>query len=119
MLIIDGIGGESGRELMTTARDARSLALALPEATEQDHHGFPSFRVRNKIFATAEAEHLHVFVGEEERSQALALYPGFIEKLPWGAKIVGLRIHLPAAPETVVAQLLELAWRAKAPKALR
>jgi len=33
------------------------------------------------------------------RTRALALYPGFIEKLPWGAKIVGLRIHLPGAPE--------------------
>jgi hypothetical protein len=50
---------------------------------------------------------------------AFALHPGFIEKLPWGTKIVGLRIHLPAAPEKVVAQLPELAWRAKAPKALR
>ena len=53
------------------------------------------------------------------RTRALALYPGFIEKLPWGAKIVGLRIHLPGAPEKVVAQLLEQAWRAKAPKALQ
>ena len=95
----------------------RTLALALPEATEAPHFQRTSFRVRGKIFATAEGEHLHVFVGEEARSQALALHPGFIEKLPWGAKIVGLRIHLPSAPERVVAGLLELAWRAKAPKA--
>ena len=37
---------------MTTLRRARQLALALPEATEQDHHGMASFRVRGKIFAT-------------------------------------------------------------------
>ena len=49
----------------------------------------------------------------------LALYPAFIEKLPWGAKIVGLRIHLPSAKEKVVAGLIEQAWREKAPKALR
>jgi hypothetical protein len=50
---------------------------------------------------------------------ALALHPGFIEKLPWGAKIIGLRIHLASATERVVAGLIEQAWREKAPKALR
>jgi hypothetical protein len=50
---------------------------------------------------------------------ALALHSGFIEKLSWGAKIEGLRIHLPKAREAVVAALLEQAWRAKAPKALQ
>jgi hypothetical protein len=105
---------------VTTLAQARTAALRLPEAAEQPHFQSTSFRVRGKIFATSpDAQHLHVFVGEEERAQALALHPGFIEKLPWGAKIVGLRIHLPAAPEKVVAQLLELAWHAKAPKALR
>ena len=77
----------------------RKLALALPESEESPHFQRTSFRVRGKIFATAEQEHLHVFVGEEARATALALHPGFIEKLPWGAKIVGLRIHLPAATQ--------------------
>ena len=105
---------------MATLAQARRLALALAEATESPHFKATSFRVRGKIFATSpDAQHLHVFVGEEARAQALALHPGFIEKLPWGAKIVGLRIHLPAAPAPVVARLLELAWREKAPKALR
>ena len=53
------------------------------------------------------------------RKLALALYPGFIEKLPWGAKITGLRIDLSAAGKAVVADLLNLAWRAKAPKGLQ
>jgi hypothetical protein len=105
---------------MSTLADARRLALALPEVEESPHFQATSFRVRNKIFATSpDPAFLHVFLGEEARSQALALHPGFIEKLPWGAKIVGLRIHLPAAPVKVVAQLLQLAWRAKAPKALQ
>ena len=101
----------------TTLTQARTLALALPEATESPHFQSTSFRVRGRIFATApDAEYLHVFVGEEARSQALALHGGFIEKLPWGAKIVGLRIHLPKAPPAVVGQLLQSAWRAKAPR---
>ena len=97
----------------------RELALAQPEASEAPHFQRTSFRVGGRIFATAEGDHLHVFVGEERRAQALALHPGFIEKLPWGAKIVGLRIHLPDAPEAVVAELLRQAWSAKAPKALQ
>ena len=104
----------------TTLAQARQLALALPEATEAPHFRSTSFRVRGKIFATSpDAALLHVFVGEEARAQALALHPGFIETLPWGAKIVGLRIHLPKAPRAVVGHLLEQAWRAKAPKALQ
>jgi hypothetical protein len=38
------------------AEEARRLALAQPEATEQDHHGRPSFRVAGKIFATLWAD---------------------------------------------------------------
>lgn len=37
---------------MVTVKEASKMALGFPEATEQDHFGFPSFRVRKKIFAT-------------------------------------------------------------------
>lgn len=105
---------------MSTLAEARRIALALPEATEAPHFHSTSFRVRGKIFATCPDEsHLHVFVGEEARSQALALHPDFIEKLPWGAKIVGLRLHLARAPKDVVEALLRQAWRCKAPKVLQ
>jgi hypothetical protein len=36
---------------MVAVDRVRELALQLPEATEQDHHGRPSFRV-GRIFAT-------------------------------------------------------------------
>ena len=105
---------------MTSLAETRRLALALPEAIESPHFKATSFRVRGKIFATSPDETcLHVFVDEEARSQALALHPGFVEKLPWGAKIVGLRVQLARAPKDVVAGLLKQAWRAKAPKALQ
>jgi hypothetical protein len=35
---------------MVSREQARRLALGLPEAVEQDHHGRPSFRVAGKIF---------------------------------------------------------------------
>jgi hypothetical protein len=99
---------------------ARAHALALPEAVEQPHFAYTSFRVRGKIFLTAPPDggHLHLFLAEPERECALALHPGLVEKLFWGGKVVGLRLHLAAAPATVVAALIEQAWRHKAPQAL-
>jgi hypothetical protein len=104
-----------------TPAQARITALALPESVEAPHFDAASFRVGGKIFATmpAPGTHLHVFVNEEARAQALALHGACVEALPWGAKIVGLRIELAKAKADVVAGLLRLAWQAKAPKRLR
>jgi len=100
--------------------DARRMALSLPEAAEQPHFDYTSFRVRGKIFATAppSGEHLHVFVGEELREPALAINPEFLEKLLWGSSVRGLRVELSKAKPAVVAELLRQAWQCKAPKAL-
>ena len=100
--------------------DARRIALALPEAAEAPHFDFTSFRVRGKIFATAPPEggHLHVFVADEDREQALELHPEYIEKLWWGKRVVGLRVRLARAPAPIVRELLARAWKRKAPKAL-
>lgn len=99
---------------------ARRLALALPEVTEEPHFASTSFRIKGKIIATAppEGSYLHVFVPDERRDPALAMYPGFIENLYWGGKIRGLRVLLAKARAPVVAELLQQAWLRKAPKAL-
>ena len=98
----------------------RRHVLSLPETTEQPHFDFTSFRVRGKIFATAPpgAQHLHVFIDEEQRELALALHPTCVEKLWWGGKVVGLRIDLASAEAKVVDALVRQAWVRKAPKKL-
>jgi hypothetical protein len=98
----------------------RKIALSLPEATEEPHFHYTSFRVRNKIFATAppSGEHAHIFVADEELELALALHPGFIEKLLWGGKVAGVRVILAKARSQVIAELLQKSWRRKAPKKL-
>ncbi|HWH81133.1 MAG TPA: MmcQ/YjbR family DNA-binding protein, partial [Burkholderiaceae bacterium] len=98
----------------------RRFALALPEAAEAPHFDYASFRVRGRIFATVPPgdAYLHVFVADEARDAALAMHPEFLEKLRWGAKIVGLRVTLADADAAVVKRLVAQAWRAKAPKAL-
>jgi hypothetical protein len=98
----------------------RRHALSLPEVTEEPHFQYSSFRVRGKIFVTVppDEKHVHVFVGEEQREPALAMYPKFLEKLTWGAKVVGLRVTLAPATSSVVKRLINLAWQNKAPKSL-
>jgi hypothetical protein len=98
----------------------RKYALALPEVTEEPHHHFGSFRVRGKIFVTVppDQEHVHVFVSDQQREQALALYPEFAEKLLWGGKVVGIRVSLATASVATVKRLVRQAWESKAPKVL-
>jgi hypothetical protein len=84
----------------------RRHALSLGDVTEAPHHAYSSFRVRGKIFVTVppDEETIHVFVAEEDRERALALYPEWAQKLLWGGKVRGLRIILgPAAPAAVKA----------------
>ena len=104
---------------MTLAK-LRSIALALPCTTEEPHFNYSSFRVKGRIFATVppNEDRVHVFVGEEERRRTLALYPDLVEILPWGKRVLGLRVVLSKAPVELMRRLLQEAWRAKAPKSI-
>jgi hypothetical protein len=101
--------------------EVRRFALSLPETNEEPHFHFSSFRVRGKIFATVppDGEHLHVFVGDEEREVALELDPEFLEKLFWGKRVVGVRVTLARAKADVVKRLLLESWKRKAPRSLQ
>jgi hypothetical protein len=75
---------------MTSPDDIRRLALALPETTEADHHGMPSFRVKGKIFSTLHVQRPRMMVKldvEDQRNLAEA-HPGVVEAVPgaWGRK---------------------------------
>lgn len=90
----------------------RKFALSLADVTEQPHHTYGSWRRRGKIFVTLPptGEAIHVFVAEDDREQALAMYPDWTEKLLWGAKVVGLRVLLGAAPAPAVKALVGKAY---------
>jgi hypothetical protein len=68
----------------------RKFALSLEAVTEEPHHHFSSFWVRGKIFVTIPPrdDFLHVFLDDDAREIALALYPEFIEKLLWSGMVV-------------------------------
>ncbi|MBL8378644.1 MAG: MmcQ/YjbR family DNA-binding protein [Burkholderiales bacterium] len=97
-------------------QDVRKVALALPETTEEPHHHYGSFRVRGKIYVTMPpgGELLHIFVSEQDRELALAMYPEFLEPVLWGGKVVGVRANLPAARKSTVLDLVRKAYAYKA-----
>jgi hypothetical protein len=99
---------------------ARKFALSLPETTEEPHFEKSSFRVKGKIFATVPlgGKHLHVFVRGDEAQALVAEAPDAYEEIVWGkqAKSDWIRVTLAAADRGQVCELLEDAWRAKAPK---
>ena len=93
----------------------RKYVMALEAVTEGPHHQSSSFRVRGKIFVTVPppGDVIHVFVGEEDRETALALYPDFVEKLLWGGKVVGLRVALVSASPNAVKSLVSKAYETR------
>jgi hypothetical protein len=99
--------------------DVRRLALALPEANEKAHHGIPSFRVADKIFATVpDDKHVNVMVGPDEAAMAVSVSPEACEELWWGKQQAGVRVTVAAADIDLLTVLLREAWMRKAPRRL-
>ena len=97
----------------------REILLSLPEAHEQDHHGFPSFRVGARIFATLPAAgRLNVMLGADQIPAALQALDGAAEELWWGSKPAGVAVTLAAADRGALSAQLRVAWRRVAPKRL-
>jgi len=99
--------------------EARSLALDLPEAVEQDHHGRPSFRVGGKIFATLwSEERMNVMLDEGGILTAVETTPGTCEQVWWGKRLAAVGVHLQRADPDLLRELLTDAWEQKAPQRL-
>ena len=103
-----------------TRERVRTLALALPEVTEADHHGRPSFRLAGRILATLPDEDaaVNVLLGEDG-ARAAAGESTACTLLWWGRRLSGVRVDLAAADEALVADLLREAWDRRAPGRLR
>ena len=104
---------------MVSRDQARELALSLPEAVEQDHHGRPSFRVANKIFATQwDEEHMNVMLDEGGIRTAIHSDPKAFEEVWWGKRLAAVRVDLRRVEAEVLRELLAEAWEMRAPKRL-
>lgn len=110
-----------GRPVPADGADTvRRIALSLPGAVERDHHGFPSFRVSDRIFATLPTPGLlRVFVGEPSVRAAVAEYPEVCGEVRWGQQLTGVGFDLSRAPEDLVVEYLTESWSARASAAQR
>ena len=114
------------RQLMQlTARDeARRRSASMPCRCRRSRSNRTStmrpfaYAARSSRPFRRDEAHIHVFVGEDQREEALALHPAYVEKLTWGRKVVGLRVTLADAVPHAVLRLVSQAWRNKAPKTL-
>jgi hypothetical protein len=104
---------------MVSVDEARRIALALPQAVEQDHHGRPSFRIAGRIFSTLwDAGHLNVMLDEDGIRTAVQAHPGLCAEVWWGKRLAAVRVTLASADPGLVRELLADAWEGKAPKRL-
>lgn len=104
---------------MVSRERGRELALRLPEAAEQDHHGRPSFRVGGRIFATQwDADHVNVMLDEDGVRTAVAELPDACEEVWWGKRLTAVRVDLRRVEESALGELLADAWEGKAPARL-
>jgi hypothetical protein len=98
------------------ADEARAIALALPGASEQDHHGRPSFRVQGKIFATLwSPTALNVMVVDDLILAAVAAAPAICSPRYWGKRLAAVRVDLEGADAKLVEHLLQAAWSQRVP----
>jgi hypothetical protein len=101
-----------------TGEEFRRAALSFPEAVEKETWGHPTFRVRDKMFATMSAEGDSASVKASREAQAALVgsepetfsVPAYVGQHGW----VAIRLDRVDADEAV--ELLDEAWRATAPK---
>jgi hypothetical protein len=98
--------------------DVRDLALSFPETEERETWGHPTFRVREKMFMGMAGDETTVTVKAAKEAQAALtgsepdtfFVPSYVGQHGW----VGVRLER-VDPEEL-AELIEDAWRATAPK---
>ena len=102
-----------------TLGEARAIALGMPEAVEVDHWGKPSFRIYGRIFATVpDPHHLNVMIDPLDVESVVKVARSACSELHWGNEVRGVRVDLRHASRRLVGDLLEAAWRRRAPKRL-
>jgi hypothetical protein len=111
---------------MITLNTIREYAMALPEVEESPHFGRPGFRVRDQLFTSVHLEGDNPFaimnVGQTDAAAAVSDDPDLLKEV-WrkhGQRriFVGVKVDLGEVSRERCRELIENAWRSKAPKRL-
>lgn len=103
---------------MMRAGEVRRLALSLPEAVERETWGHPTFRVREKIFATLapNGTTAGVKASTEEQSLLIASDPETFAPSDYVGRFGWVTVRLDKVDPDLLSQLIVDAWRRTAPK---
>ena len=105
---------------MITADELRQVVRSLPEAEERETWGHPTFRVRDKMFATLSDDGRQATVKATREEQAALVaaapetfgIPAYVGRHGW------VSVRLATVDPVELAELLVEAWRHTAPKRL-
>ena len=102
---------------MVTGNEFRKTALSLPEAEERETWGHPTFRVRDKMFATLsdDGRQATVKATREEQAALVAAAPGTFDVPAYVGRHGWVGIQLATVDTTELRELLVEAWRQTAP----
>lgn len=107
---------------MVSIEKFRAMALSLPEATESLHFDKPSFRIKDKIFATLHTEDKKAMLKLSlvEQSVFSDTDKTIIFPVPggWGRQGATF-VTLSKVKKEILKEALECAWRNAASKTLR
>jgi hypothetical protein len=104
---------------LSSFEDVRRLALALPQAEEIVTWGSDlTYRVGGKIFAISGegADAVSIKATLDAQQDLLALDPATFTKAAYVGRYGWVNVHLAGVDESLLADLLERAWRQTAPK---
>ncbi|NEK59332.1 MmcQ/YjbR family DNA-binding protein [Geodermatophilus sabuli] len=104
-----------------TPADVRSVALALPEASERPAWDMACLRVRDKIFASMPPDESWVAIrlAEGENTALATARPGVFSVPHHYRNSTMVVVALDAVDRDELAELLTEAWRLRAPARLR
>jgi len=107
---------------MATEDDVRTIALSLPDTTEEPWYGTPGYKVRGKGFLRIRTEAeggLVVFVSDVgEKEALLASDPQTYFTVPHYDGYATVVVHLLSIGTDVLRELITASWALKAPKRL-
>lgn len=105
---------------MISGDEVRRLALSLPEAEERETWGHPTFRVRDKIFATLSPDGSVGGVKASPQEQALLLSsdPETFSMADYVGRYGWVTVKLATVDPEVMRGIVVDAWRRTAPKRL-
>ena len=97
----------------------REAAGGLLGVVDETHLDPPCLRVRGKVFASVpDATHLELMLAPDDIARAVSAHPRAVTELWRRKRLSGVTVNLELAARQVVVDLLEQAWRARAPKML-